>query len=185
MTKIHCLPVAILIALSLMIGCETKPAAKDDPTSHSGEHTHDDGTVHKDGDGHDLGAADEADHSAAGHSHGAGPHGGSVVDWGGGKFHVELTVDHDQQQATVYILGDDEKTPTAIDAQEVTLAIKDPMFDVTLMPSPQDGDAAGKASRFVGTHQTLSTVKEFQGSISALVDGTPYSGDFDEAAGDH
>ena len=29
-----------------------------------------------------------------GHSHGAGPHDGTLADWGGGKYHVEFTVDH-------------------------------------------------------------------------------------------
>ncbi len=40
-----------------------------------------------------------------GHSgHGAGPHDGTLADWGGGKYHVEFTVDHFKQEGTVYIL---------------------------------------------------------------------------------
>gem|GEM_PF-3650524 len=72
------------------------------------EHVHDDGTVHK--------GADEE-----GHTYGEGPLAGVVADWGGGKFHVEFTVDHAKQEAVVYILGDDEKTASPIDAAEVTL----------------------------------------------------------------
>ena len=52
----------------------------------------------------------------------AGPHDGAVADWGGGKFHVEFTVDHDKQEGTVYILAADEKTPTPIAAQEIQLS---------------------------------------------------------------
>lgn len=42
---------------------------------------------------------------AAGHSHGSGPHGGPISDWGGGAYHFEFTVDHDKKEATVHILG--------------------------------------------------------------------------------
>ncbi len=174
MKKIQFVSFVLVTTAALLIGCEAKKPA---PTTgggatNSGEHVHEDGTVHK---GHDE----------EGHGHGEGPHGGTVADWGGGKFHVEFTVDHDKQEATVYILGDDEKTATPIDAEEVTLAIKDPAFTVALKPSPQDGDAGGKASRFVGTHENLGIVKEYEGSMSGTVGGTPYSGNFKEVAHDH
>ena len=126
------------------------------------------------------------DHSAEGHSHGAGPHDGTVADWGGGKYHVEFKVDHDKQQATVYILGSDEKTPTPIDAASIELSIKDPEMQVTLQASPLESDPAGKSSRFVGTHEKLGVVQEYAGTMTGVVDGTPYSGDFkEEAHGDH
>jgi hypothetical protein len=57
-------------------------------------------------------AAHPDDHAHSGH--GAGPHDGTLADWGGGKYHVGFTVDHDKQEATVYVLGDDEKTPSPI-----------------------------------------------------------------------
>src|SRR5262245_31687758 len=59
--------------------------------------------------------AAKADHPA----HGAGPHGGTVADWGGGKYHVEFNVDHKKQEARVYILGSDEKTPAPVKAKEL------------------------------------------------------------------
>ena len=118
--------------------------------------------------------------------HGAGPHGGTLADWGGGKYHVEFTVDHGKQQATVYILGDDEKTPSPIKAEEIQLSIKDPKMDVTLKAAPQEGDPEGSASRFVGNHESLGVVQEYAGTITGVVDGTPYAGDFSEQAGhDH
>ena len=112
--------------------------------------------------------------------HGAGPHGGTIADWGGGKYHVEFTVDHGKQEATVYILGGDEKTPSPIKASEIQLNIKDPKMDVKLKAAPQDDDPTGSASRFVGTHNSLGVVQEYAGTISGVVDGTPYSGDFKE-----
>jgi hypothetical protein len=135
--------------------------------------------------GHDHGEGTH-DHSVIGHSHGAGPHGGVIADWGGGKYHVEFTVDHEKQQATAYIFGRDEKTPTPIAATSIELSIKDPETLVTLEASPQEGDADGKSSRFVGTDEKLGVVQEYAGTLTGVIDGTPYSGDFkEEAHADH
>ena len=124
------------------------------------------------------GKAEPADHG----DHGPGPHGGTVADWGGGKYHVEFTVDHPKQQATVYILGSDEKSPVPVKAKDdqLLLTVKEPAFQVPLKADPQKGDADGKASRFVGTHEKLGKEQEFAGTISGEVNGTPYAGDFKE-----
>ncbi len=174
MKKFQFLFCVAITSTVLSFGCDSKnPDSTDDGGSPpKGEHVHDDGTVHK-------------SHGDEGHAHGEGPHGGTVADWGGGKFHVEFTVDHDKQEATVFILGDDEKTASPIDAKEITLAIKDPAFQVTLKASPQDGEPEGVASRFVGNHENLGIVKEYEGSMSGAVDGTPYSGNFKEVPHDH
>jgi hypothetical protein len=120
------------------------------------------------------------------HAHSEGPHHGIIADWGGGKYHVEFTVDHSKQQATVYVLGSDEKTPTPIDATSIELSVIDPEMQVTLQASPQEGDSEGKASRFIGTHEKLGVAQEYAGTMSGVVDGTPYAGDFkEEPHGDH
>jgi hypothetical protein len=120
------------------------------------------------------------DHGEGSHAHAAGPHGGTVADWGGGKYHVEFTVDHDKQQATVYILGSDEKTPEPIAAESVLLTINDPHLQLDLLPVPLDGEGDGKSSRFVGSHDGLATVKEYEGTISAAIGDIPYAGNFKE-----
>src|SRR6056297_239301 len=136
--------------------------------------------------GHDHAAGETHDHSVAGHAHGVGPHDGTIADWGGGTYHVEFTVDHDKQQATAYILGSDEKTATPIDAESIELSITDPEMQVVLNADPQEGDPEGKSSRYVGTDEKLGVVQEYAGTITGVVDGTPYSGDFkEEAHGDH
>ena len=114
------------------------------------------------------------------HTHGSGPHGGTIADWGGGKFHVEFTVDHDKKESTVYILGGDAKTPAPIKADKLLLNINDPQFQLDLAAKPLDGEADGLSSRFVGTHDSLGKVQEFAGTISGEVDGKPYAGDFKE-----
>lgn len=119
-------------------------------------------------------------HSHAGH--GAGPHEGTLADWGGGKYHVEFTVDHDKKEATVYVLGSDEKTATPVKTAEgkLLLSITEPPFQVELIASPLEGEAEGTASRFVGQHDSLGIVREFAGTISGEVEGTPYAGEFKE-----
>ena len=127
------------------------------------------------------------DHAHGDHEHGAGPHGGTVADWGGGKYHVEFTVDHDAKEATIYLLGADEKTPapaTVADGK-LLLTIREPAFQVELAARPLDGESGGAASRYVGMHDSLGIVREFAGTISGAVDGTPYAGDFAEHAHKH
>lgn len=122
------------------------------------------------------------DHGHTHGGHGAGPHEGTLSDWGGGKYHVEFTVDHGKKEATIYILGGDEKTPSPIKAKdgELLLTINEPSFQVTLKAAPQKDDPEGTASAFVGTDDKLGVVQEFAGTISGEVDGTPYAGDFKE-----
>jgi hypothetical protein len=114
------------------------------------------------------------------HSHGAGPHGGALTDWGGGAYHVEFTVDHETKEATVYLVGSDEKSPSPIKADKIQLVIDDPMTEMELVAKPMEGESDGMSSRFVGTHETIGIVKEFSGTISGEIEGTPYTGDFQE-----
>jgi hypothetical protein len=156
------------------VGCNNEGASNNKPSTAAGDkHDHD----HTHGPG---GHSHSHDHAVAGHSHAAGPHGGTVADWGGGKYHVEFVVDHEKKQAIAYIFGTDEKTPVPISSENLELSIKEPAFQVTLMPQSQETDPAGQASRFVGTHESLGEKREYSGTLTALVDGTPYSGDFQE-----
>ena len=96
--------------------------------------------------------------------HGAGPHDGTLADWGGGKYHVEFTVDHDKQEAIVYILGSDEKTPAPVTTADgkLLLTINEPAFQVELTAQPMDGETEGASSRYVGTHENLGKVQDFE-----------------------
>jgi hypothetical protein len=118
---------------------------------------------------------DHGDH----HHHGAGPHGGVLAEWD--DYHVEFTVDHPKQHATVYILASDAKSPAPIESKSVLLHLSDPSVRLDLAPQPLPDDPAGKSSRFTGQHQALGTVREFAGSLGAVISGTPYAADFSEA----
>jgi len=119
------------------------------------------------------------------HMHGNGPHGGTIADWGGGTYHVEFTVDHDAKSTAVYVLGSDGKTAAPIKAEKLLLSINEPAFQIELTADPLPGEAAGTSSRFVGAHDNLGIVREFAGTISGEVGGTPYAGDFEEVARGH
>ncbi|MCH1495785.1 MAG: hypothetical protein L7U72_11170 [Rubripirellula sp.] len=179
--------VAVIYLTASLTGCnqpdstdgtagKTSGAASDDQG-----HSHDDEHDHSHGDDH----AHDHDHSVEGHAHGVGPHDGTIADWGGGKYHVEFTVDHDSQTATVYVLGTDEKTATPINAESIELSLVDPAIQIVLSAQPLDGDPEGTSSRFVGTDEKLGLVQEHEGTMTGVIDGTPYSGDFKEKAHDH
>lgn len=116
------------------------------------------------------------------HDHGAGPHGGTLADWGGGKYHVEFTVDHDKKEAVIYVLGTDEKTPAPIKAADgkLLLTVREPAFQVELVARPLSGEAESTSSCYGGMHESLGIIREFAGTISGEVDGTPFAGDFAE-----
>ena len=95
-----------LTAMTFIAGCQDtaapEAAAPSNTASAAAEHEHEHG---------------EGEHA---HGHGAGPHDGTLADWGGGKYHVEFTVDHEKQEATVYVLGSDEKSPAPIKTDKIS-----------------------------------------------------------------
>ncbi|MEJ7591084.1 MAG: hypothetical protein WKF77_06010 [Planctomycetaceae bacterium] len=162
--------------IGLNTGCQDtaapKTAAPSTPAATAAaEHGHE----HTAGEG-------EGEHA---HGHGAGPHDGTLADWGGGKYHVEFTVNHDKQEATVYVLGSDEKSPSPIKTEKILLSIGDPELQADLLPVPLEGETDGLSSRFVGKHEKLGIVQEYAGTMTAEIEGTPYTGEFKEEAHDH
>ncbi len=129
--------------------------------------------------------AAKSEAGTSGHAHGSGPHGGAVADWGGGAYHVEFTVDHDAKKVTVYVIASDGKTAAPIKASTIALTINEPATDIELKAEPMDGETDGTSSRFVGQHDTIGIVREFAGSITGEVEGTPYVGEFAEVAGEN
>ena len=136
------------------------------------------------------GGAPTASGAAGGSSHAhhddhPGPHDGALAEWGGGKYFAEILFDHEKKETTVYILGSDEKSPAPIAAETILVSVREPRFQVELKAAPQEGDGEGKASRFIGEHEQIATVRDFAGTISGEVDGVPYAGDFVETDHDH
>jgi len=129
-------------------------------------------------------ATTTAQDAAPEHTHGAGPNGGIVFDFGG--HHAEFTVDHAKQECSVLVLGDDEKTPKAIAAKELLLNTKETktadgkaVAPMTITLTAKDL-ADGKAATFVGSDPGIGNVADFAGTVSGEIDGKPAMGDFKE-----
>ena len=162
----------VLLATMICCGCNEPAATRQSNNAVKpapGTHVHADGTVH-------------ANHSTPdqGHSHDNPPHGGTVLDWGGGKYHLEFVVDHTKQQVTVYVLGSNVKENLAVEAESIELALENPQVGFTLKADPLEGEPAGKSSRFVGTHPDLASPQKLAGTIHGVLSGTPYSGKFQQ-----
>jgi hypothetical protein len=116
--------------------------------------------------------------------HGSGPNGGVVFDLG--KYHAEFAVDHPKKECTILVLGDDEKTPTAVAAKELTLTTKETKTEdgtvvapMTIKMLPVD-ETDGKATKFVGSDPGIGNVADFEGTVLGEIDGKPSQGEFKE-----
>ncbi len=117
------------------------------------------------------------------HDHGPGPHKGLIIEWGpNDKYHLEFTVDHKTEDVRVYILGSDAKTAKPIKTDKLTLTITKPAFQIDLTPQKAKDDPEGTTSCFAGKHKNFGVEQEFAGSVTGLVEGKPYTGDFKEEA---
>ncbi len=114
------------------------------------------------------------------HGHGTGPHGGLIFDLG--KYHAEFKPDHGKKEATIWILGIDEKTAVRIKADKVRLVVSNatPKIEIDLLPTDKGAD--GTASAFTGKSDGFGVEMEYKGTATVQVDGKPYSGDFEEKA---
>jgi hypothetical protein len=110
-----------------------------------------------------------------------GPHNGALAEWGDEDYHAEFTADREKNEVTVYILAKDAKTPSPIPSDKVTLASRNPPFQVDLNPLPEKTDPAGLSSRFVGQLPESARGRRLSGTLAAVVGGKPYSGSFREA----
>ena len=114
------------------------------------------------------------------HGHGNGPHGGVVFDFGGGKYHGEFKPSHPDKNATLWILGSDEKTAAPDKVEKVRLVVSNttPKIEIDLMPSDKNAD--GAASTFVGKDPGFGVEMEYKGTVTFTLNGKQYSGDFEE-----
>ena len=117
------------------------------------------------------------------HSHPTtGPvRGGAIGEWGEEDYHLEVVPDRAAGTITAYVLDGTVTKVTAVSAKTLTLSLTaTPPVTIPLEPKPQDGDEAGRSSRFVGTHDALKKPDLFSGSVSGEVDGKKYTGEFRE-----
>lgn len=122
---------------------------------------------------------DHEDHDDSGHSHADPPHGGTLIEFGGGEYHGEFV--HDEESVTIYILNADVSEQVAIDAESITLNVTQDgeSTPYELQADPDEGDAEGKSSRFTLTDAALIEAIEAEGTTARAaveIDGNPYQG---------
>lgn len=111
-----------------------------------------------------------------------GPHKMPVAEWGDEEYHLEVIPDAKAGTVTVYVYGNhaelDKGTAKPIDSKALVVSFKNPALTIKVDPSPQKGDPAGKASKFVGKSAKLGSLGKLEGTVSGKVGTKPYSGDF-------
>jgi len=104
------------------------------------------------------------------HGH-EGPHGGHVLEVGSHVAHLEVIHDDDSGKMTIYVLGEDLKTPLALAAApQIKLSTNDGPKVVTTRPQDANG---GKSSVFSATDAALKG--HLHGRISVEIGGKTYN----------
>jgi hypothetical protein len=116
------------------------------------------------------------------HEHAHGPHEGHLIELGKEQYHAELVFDAKTRKITVYVLDSEAKNPVAIDQTEITLNLTgDQPAKLTLKAAPQEGDAAGKSSRFEvdgsSVPETIRDEEAILGSVNLKIEGTEFAGE--------
>lgn len=125
------------------------------------------------------------DHDENGHDHPSeGPHHGSLIELGEEEYHAEFVHDEDAGTVTIYILDGTAEKTVPIQAQELVINLKHDgrgeQFKLTA--SPDEGDPAGKSSRFVSNEAELGEDLDAEGVEARLVvkiAGKSYTGELE------
>ncbi len=123
----------------------------------------------------------ETAHADHGHpSH--GPLGGALIELGNEEYHAELVHDAAADEVSIYILDAAAKSAAPIEATEIVINLKHhgAPEQHPLVAVPQEGDPAGRSSRFVAKdNPELNEDLEHDDADARLqvtINGTPYSG---------
>lgn len=114
-----------------------------------------------------------ADHDH--HHHHEAPHGGHLIELGDHKFNAEVLLEGEANQLVVYVLDAHAENPVAIESPSITFAL-DEGEPIVLEAQPQEGDAEGKASKFVAASTSLTDLESAHGSVKVAIEGTEYVG---------
>jgi YHS domain-containing protein len=115
-----------------------------------------------------------------------GPHGGPLAEWGEHDFHAEFTVDHKSKMVLVYVLDGEAKKAPKFDATKitkVTLTISNVSPPLTLELKHDASKTDSRGIAFATTHDQFAKDTDYKGTISGIIDGLQYSGEF--KAGGH
>ena len=180
LNKLTWLPLMAVTAFTLA-GCQdaAEPVGGDAPVSDLPPPTMDDHAGH--------------DHGEHGHPS-EGPHHGDLVELGNEEYHGEVVHNEEAGTLEIYILDGAATKQVAIDATELTINVshdgKPEQF--VLAAKPDEGDEAGKSSRFVSDDKELAEHLDEEGTNPRMVvkiNGKSYRGeikhDHDHEGHDH
>lgn len=110
-----------------------------------------------------------------------GPHGGHLIELGKEEYHAEMVHDDAAGTVTIYVLDSSAKKPVAIEASEIVINLKHAgkPEQFKLAASPDQGDPAGKSSRFMSNDKELGEDLDAEGADAQLmleINGTQYRG---------
>lgn len=169
------IPAAALACVGLLtVGCESEEADMD-AVGTPGVTEHD----------------DHAGHDHDDHAHPTeGPHGGELVELGDEEYHAELLHDEAAGTVTVYLLDAAAVAAADTDATELTvnLSHEGERKTFVLTPEPQDGDAEGRASKFVSTDAALGEELDHghdDAKLMVKIDDRAYSGSIRHSEASH
>jgi hypothetical protein len=125
------------------------------------------------------------------HDYGPGPHKGVMADLGSDhSMVVELVFSADPRSITAYVVGHDDQTKfVPLDAKSMTLELHGDASPITLSAEPQEGDAEGKASKFVVTGdaipESIKDQEDIEGHVKVEVGGKTLEAEFHHEEEDH
>lgn len=114
-----------------------------------------------------------ADHDP--HHHHEAPHGGHLIELGDHKYNAEVLLEGEPKQLVVYVLDAHAENAVAIESASITFTPEEGE-PITLEAQPQEGDADGKASKFVAADTTLTDLEGVHGSVQVTIEETEYTG---------
>ncbi|MEO2014873.1 MAG: hypothetical protein ABGZ53_10935 [Fuerstiella sp.] len=136
---------------------------------------------------------DPDDHDT--HAHPSeGPHHGDLVELGNEEYHAEVVHDEEGGSLEIYILDGSATKQVAIDTTELTINISHDgqPEQFILTAKPDEGDEAGKSSRFISADKELAEHLDEEGTSPRMVvkiNGKSYRGeikhDHDHEGHDH
>ena len=125
----------------------------------------------------------------AGHAE-EGPHQGSLIELGKEEYHAELVHDDAAHKVTIYLLDGAAQKPVGSADKElvVNLVVAGKPQQFKLPAAPQDGDAAGQASRFEVVDEAFCEALDAEkttGRVNVTIAGKTFSGDVAHSGHDH
>ena len=125
-----------------------------------------------------------------GHDHDhAAPHGGDVIELGEEEYHAELVHGKAPSTVTIYFYDGElaKVVPLEIEHLDLNMVVDGKPQQFQLPAAPQEGDSAGKSSRFELVDAKLAELLggDAEGRFNVKIDGKSFVGQIDHHDHDH